>query len=87
MFGDDFSFEAYGVGGLDEELQTIIRRAFMSRLLPPDMASSLGVSHVRGVLLYGPPGCGKTTVARQIGEVPLLTDFRGTRDIGRESPG
>ena len=29
----------------------------------------MGISHVRGMLLYGPPGCGKTLIARQIGKV------------------
>jgi vesicle-fusing ATPase len=29
----------------------------------------MGISHVRGMLLHGPPGCGKTLIARQIGKV------------------
>jgi vesicle-fusing ATPase len=28
----------------------------------------MGIAHVRGMLLYGPPGCGKTLIARQIGK-------------------
>ena len=42
----------------------IFRRAFASRIFP-----DAGLSHVRGVLVHGPPGCGKMLIARQIGKV------------------
>ena len=54
------------VGGLDGPLATIVRRALASRLYPPAITKELGISPVRGMLLYGPPGCGKTLLAREI---------------------
>ena len=62
----DVSFEKLGVGGLDKEFKQIFRRAFASRVYPPEMVASMGINHVRGLMLYGPPGCGKTLIARQI---------------------
>jgi ATP-dependent 26S proteasome regulatory subunit len=47
----------------------IFRRAFASRIYPAHLVEQMGINHVRGMLLYGPPGCGKTLVARQIGKV------------------
>lgn len=65
----DFSFETLGIGGLDDEFSTIFRRAFASRIFPPNLIEQLGIMHVKGILLYGPPGTGKTLIARQIGKM------------------
>ena len=35
----------------------------------PGIVEKMGMNHVRGMLLYGPPGCGKTLIARQIAKV------------------
>lgn len=58
-----------GIGGLDKEFNTIFRRAFASRVFPPEIIQQLDMKHVRGILLFGPPGTGKTLMARQIGKM------------------
>lgn len=68
IFTSDFDFEKLGIGGLDEEFNQIFRRAFASRIWPAAIIKQMGINHVRGMLLYGPPGCGKTLIARQIGK-------------------
>ncbi|PVU87142.1 hypothetical protein BB559_006171 [Furculomyces boomerangus] len=65
----DFKFEDMGIGGLDNEFSNIFRRAFASRIFPPDLIEKLGINHVKGILLHGPPGTGKTLMARQIGKM------------------
>ena len=68
IFLADFDFEKLGIGGLDAEFNQIFRRAFSSRIWPAHVIKQMGINHVRGMLLYGPPGCGKTLIARQIGK-------------------
>ncbi|BET02247.1 Vesicle-fusing ATPase 1 [Nesidiocoris tenuis] len=69
IINPDWDFGKMGIGGLDQEFNAIFRRAFASRVFPPELVEQLGCKHVKGILLYGPPGTGKTLMARQIGKM------------------
>lgn len=71
VINQNWDFASMGVGGLSEQFNKIFRRAFASRLLPPQFAEKLKAEFVKGILLYGPPGTGKTLIARQIGKMLL----------------
>lgn len=44
----NFKFEDLGIGGLDNEFNTIFRRAFASRIYPQQLIQQLGIKHVKG---------------------------------------
>ena len=69
LFKGDFNFMEMGIGGLDKQFEIIFRRAFSSRLIPTSILKNLGINHIRGLMLYGPAGTGKTLIARQIGKI------------------
>uniref|UniRef100_A0A146LHD2 Vesicle-fusing ATPase n=1 Tax=Lygus hesperus TaxID=30085 RepID=A0A146LHD2_LYGHE len=69
IINPSWDFGKMGIGGLDAEFNAIFRRAFASRVFPPEVVEQLGCKHVKGILLYGPPGTGKTLMARQIGKM------------------
>ncbi|MFW6111019.1 MAG: AAA family ATPase, partial [Thermoproteota archaeon] len=53
------------VGGLKEVKQEL-REAVEWPLKKPEMFQKLGIKPPKGILLYGPPGCGKTLLARAV---------------------
>lgn len=55
------------VGGLENEKKTIRERILLP-IIQPEFFSTHGIRPPRGIILCGPPGCGKTMIARGLAE-------------------
>ena len=62
------------IGGLGERMERI-RELVELPLQKPEVFERLGVKAPTGVLLHGPPGCGKTLIARNLAKVTGVRFF------------
>ncbi len=53
------------IGGLDNQIK-LLREAIELPLQMPELFSKVGIKPPKGVLLTGPPGCGKTMIAKAV---------------------
>lgn len=77
----DTSLRLADVAGLDE-VKAHIEGAFLTPLRNPELRARYGASLRGGLLLYGPPGCGKTYLARAVaGELGARFISVGLSDV------
>ncbi len=63
------------VAGLDEQIEAV-REAIELPLTSPELFAKVGIQAPKGILLVGPPGCGKTLLAKAVANYTESTFIR-----------
>ena len=51
IINPDWNFDKMGIGGLDSQFSAIFRRAFASRVFPPEVVDQLGKARTAFVII------------------------------------
>lgn len=68
IFHEGVNFSDLDIGGLDTQIKRILRTIFAGRIMGRE-SKEMGIDSPKGILMYGPPGNGKTLIARQLASV------------------